>query len=206
MTEQRTDEWHTARLGKVTASKVSDVMMKPTTAGFQNYKTDLILERLTGNPTEGFTSAAMEWGTVTEPQARAFYELSTGNEVQEVGFINHPTLEMAGASPDGLVGKRGLVEIKCPNSTTHMKTLLTGKIDSKYIKQMHWQMLCTGRSWCDFVSFDPRLPAEMQIHIKRVELDAEMAQEMTAAVTSFLALVRKEMTALQTAFPQQVAA
>jgi predicted phage-related endonuclease len=129
----------------------------------------------------------MQHGTDTEPQARAFYEIETGKDVQEVGFIPHPKLQMSGASPDGLVGDDGLVEIKCPQPATHIKTLTGAAIDRKYMLQMHWQMICTGRDWCDFVSFCPSLPPEMQISIQRIKRDAELSEEITTAVTSFLA-------------------
>lgn len=196
MNEQRTDEWFAERLGKVTASKISDVMMKPTTAGYQNYKAQLICERLTGIATETFTSAAMQHGTDTEPQARAFYELESGNEVTEVGFVPHPIIEMTGASPDGLVGVDGLVEIKCPQPATHIKTLQGGSIDRKYLLQMHWQMACTGREWCDFVSFCPALPLEMQLHIERVKLDRDLLNEIAAAVVSFTAEINQTISDL----------
>lgn len=191
MTEQGTEEWHLERLGKVTASKISDVMIAKTTAGYSNYRAQLVCERLTGNPTEGFASAAMQHGTETEPQARAMYELETGRDVLEVGFIPHPALAMTGASPDGLVGEDGLVEIKCPQPATHIKTLTGAGIDKKYLMQMQWQMICTGREWCDFVSFCPMLPPEMQLFIQRIEHDAELAEQITSAVTSFLADVDK---------------
>lgn len=189
MYEQGTAEWFADRLGKVTASRIADVMLKPTTAGFQNYQAQLVCERLTGQPTETFTSAAMQHGTDTEPQARAMYELTSGNDVEEVGFIPHPTLRMSGASPDGVIGSDGLVEIKCPQPATHIKTLTGKSIDRKYLLQMHWQMICTGREWCDFVSFCPALPPDLQLFIKRVEPDAELAEEITAAVTQFLSVV-----------------
>lgn len=191
MNTQGTPEWHADRLGKVTASKISDVMMKPTTAGYQNYRAQLLCERLTGEPTEGFTSAAMTHGTETEPQARAFYEMQTGLDVQEVGFIQHPKLVMSGASPDGLVGSDGLVEIKCPQPAKHIATLTGGEIDRKYLLQMQWQMACTDREWCDFVSFSPALPVEMQMHCRRVPRDAELIEAITAAVTEFLAEIQR---------------
>lgn len=187
MSEQGSIEWHQERLGKVTASRIADVMMKPNTAGYQNYRAQLICERLTGNPTETFTSAAMQHGTDTEPQARAFYELETGLDVEQVGFVDHPKLAGSGASPDGLVRTDGLVEIKCPQPATHIKTLTGAAIDRKYLLQMQWQMVCTERDWCDFVSFCPSLPLEMQMHRQRVERNAELTEEITAAVTSFLA-------------------
>ncbi|WP_171232203.1 lambda exonuclease family protein [Ruegeria sp. HKCCA4812] len=189
MSEQGTAEWFADRLGKVTASRIADVMMKPTTAGFQNYQAQLVCERLTGQPTETFTSAAMQHGTDTEPRARAMYELTSGNDVEEVGFIPHPTIEMSGASPDGIIGSDGLVEIKCPQPATHIKTLMGKSIDRKYLLQMQWQMVCTGREWCDFVSFCPSFPPELQLFIARVDRDAELAEEITEAVTRFLASV-----------------
>lgn len=189
MHEQGTAEWLSERCGKVTASKIADVMAKTKTgygAGRANYMADLIAERLTGEPKQGFVNEAMRWGTETEPQARAMYELETGFIVTETGFVPHPTIEGAGASPDGLVNDDGLVEIKCPNTATHIDTLRGAKIDRKYLLQMHWQMICTSREWCDFVSFDPRLPLEMQMHIQRVEKDAQLVEEITADVTQFL--------------------
>lgn len=202
---QGTAEWFADRLGRVTASKIADVMMKPTTAGYQNYRAQLVCERLTGQATESFTSAAMQHGTDTEPQARAVYTLLTGLDVEQVGFIPHPTLEMTGASPDGTVGEDGLVEIKCPQPATHIKTLTGGNIDRKYMLQMHWQMICTGREWCDFVSFCPALPTEMQMFRQRVELDAELAAEITTAVTSFLVAVDALTIDLQSKYNKEAA-
>lgn len=187
MMDQGTDEWFAARLGRVTASRIADVMMKPTTAGYQNYRAQLVCERLTGNPTETFTSAAMQHGMDTEPQARAFYEMETGADVEQVGFIPHPDLEMSGASPDGLIGADGGIEIKCPQPTTHIKTLMGASIDRKYMLQMQWGMACTGRDWWDFVSFCPALPDEMQMFRQRVDRDSEQVEEIITAVTNFLA-------------------
>jgi putative phage-type endonuclease len=187
--QQGSEDWFAARLGRVTASRIADVMATTKTgpsAARKNYMAQLLTERLTGKPTESYTNAAMQWGTDTEPQARAMYELQTGNEVTETGFTPHPDLA-AGASPDGLVGDDGMLEIKCPNTATHVDTLLTGKIDRKYILQMHWQMICEGRKWCDFVSFDPRLPSAMQLFVKRVEFDEVLAEEITESVKKFLA-------------------
>lgn len=189
MMEQRTDEWLSERAGKVTASRIADVMAKTKSgygAGRANYMADLVAERLTGVPKQGFTNAAMQWGTETEPYARDRYSEEMLCVVEEIGFVRHPTIENTGASPDGLVGEDGLVEIKCPNTATHIETLRGAAIDRKYLLQMHWQMICTERTWCDFVSFDPRLPIEMQMHVCRVELDAELAEEITAEVTQFL--------------------
>ena len=188
--EQRTEEWFAARLGKVTASRVADVMAK-TAAGSpaaarKNYLAELVAERLTKRPAEAFQSAAMAWGTECEPQARIAYEFLTDAEVVEVGFIPHPSIPNFGASPDGLVGEEGLVEIKCPNTATHIDTLLGARIKREYILQMQVQMACTGRAWCDFVSFDPRLPAEMQLHVQRVKRDDALIYEINEAVSLFL--------------------
>jgi len=196
MIQQGTDEWHAARLGKVTASKISDVMMKSTTAGYQNYRSQLICERLTGRPTEFKPTPAMQHGTETEPQARAVYTMTTGNMVDEVGFIDHPAIAMSGASPDGLIGERGLIEIKCPQPTEHIRTLTGGAIKTGYVLQMQWQMACTGRDWCDFVTFSPEFPDEMQLHIQRVEADADKQAEIAEAVTAFLADVERTMARL----------
>jgi putative phage-type endonuclease len=187
--EQRTPEWFSARLGRVTASRVADVVAK-TKTGYStsraNYMAELICERLTGTQGAFYSNAAMQWGTETEPMARAAYEGSIGALVIETGFVPHKTISMAGASPDGLVDEDGLVEIKCPMTATHIDTLLSGFVPSKYINQMQWQMACTGRKWCDFVSFDPRMPEGMQIFIKRVERDDALIAELEKEVIDFL--------------------
>ena len=190
MIEQRTEAWHQQRLGKVTASRVADLMAK-TKSGYSasraNYMAELICERLTGQPAERFTNGAMQWGTDTEPQARAAYAFLGDLDVAEVGFVLHPTIADFGASPDGLVGDDGLVEIKCPNTATHIETLLSGVVPGKYLAQMQTQMACTGRAWCDFVSFDPRLPGDMQIFVSRVPRDDEMIDRIEAETAKFLA-------------------
>lgn len=208
--DQRTEEWFAARLGKVTASRISDVMAKgrggAPSATRANYKAQLVCERLTGKATEAFTSSAMQWGTDTEPQARATYTLATWRTVQEVGFIPHPIIEWSGASPDGLVeAGMGLVEIKCPNTATHISTLLGDPPADKYIKQMQWQMACTGAEWCDFVSFDPRMPDEMQLHIQRIPADQEFQLEIEAEVTAFLSEVSAEVDALKSLYMKEAA-
>ncbi|PUB87027.1 MAG: exonuclease [gamma proteobacterium symbiont of Ctena orbiculata] len=186
--EQLSKEWFAARCGKVTASKVGDVLAKTRSgwaAARANYMAQLLVERLTGQKEEGYTNAAMQWGVDTEPQARDAYIFMTDNEVEQVGFIDHPIIDMSGASPDGLVGDDGLVEIKCPNTATHINTFLSAKIDKKYMDQMYWQMACTERQWCDFVSFDPRLPEEYQLFVKRFELDKARVQELEEGVIKF---------------------
>ena len=187
--DQRTDEWFAARLGKVTASRISDVMAKTKTgygASRANYMAELIVERLTGQKGDSYQNAAMMWGTNTEPLARAAYEAHRGVLVEETGFVPHPSGAMTGASPDGLVGDDGLVEIKCPNTATHIDTLMSDDAPPKYFAQMQWQMACTGRAWCDFVSFDPRMPEEMQLFVTRVERDDTWITMAEEAVQAFL--------------------
>lgn len=199
MIEQRTDDWYAARLGKVTASRVADLMAK-TKTGYstsrENYLSQLVLERITGTKAESFNNAAMQWGTEQEPFARAAYEAAQDVMVEEQGFAPHPTIEMAGASPDGLVGDDGLVEIKCPNTSTMIETLLTEKVPAKYLAQMQFQMACTGRKWCDYVVFDPRMPAKAQLFIKRVNRDDKFIAEMEAEIVKFLAEVQSQVEKL----------
>lgn len=186
---QGSEEWLRARVGKVTASRVSDVVARTKTgwgASRANYMAELVAERLTGIPAPQFTSQAMRWGTETEPLARAAYEFKFDVDVTTVGFIPHPTIAMTGASPDGLVGDVGLVEFKCPNTATHIDTLLGAAIDKEYALQMQWQMACTDRKWCDFVSFDPRMPPAMQLHVRRVARDEILIATLVAGVAEFL--------------------
>jgi putative phage-type endonuclease len=194
---QGTPEWMSERAGRITASALANVLMKKDAAGYQNYLAQLVCERLTGHPTETFKSAAMEHGNETEPQARAFYELETGLTVAECGFVAHPSISWTGASPDGLVGSEGLVEIKCPQPAKHMKNLMGGSIDKGYALQMQWQMECTGRAWCDFVSFNPSFPEHLKISVRRVEADSKLQGEIRAAVVAFLADVDAKLDALE---------
>ena len=190
MTEiiQRSEAWHQLRVGKVTASRVADIIAKTKTgasASRDNYLAQLVCERLTGKPAESYSNSAMQWGTDTEPYARAAYEARMDLLVTEVGFVNHPRIAMAGASPDGLANE-GIVELKCPNTSTHLQTLLDRKIPEKYITQMMWQMACTDTPWADFVSFDPRLPERHQLFIKRINYDPEMVNLLENSVIQFL--------------------
>ncbi len=197
---QGSPEWLAERLGKVTASRVDDLMARTKTgygASRANYMAQLIVERLTGNVAESYTNAAMQWGTDNEPAARAAYEFVTDVEVVETGFILHPTIQDSGASPDGLVGDIGLVEIKCPNSATHIETLLTKTVPGKYRKQMLWQMACTVRGWCDFVSFDPRMPEHLRLFVQRVSFDGEEVQRMENEVTTFLTEMNEKIDRLK---------
>jgi len=186
---QGSEQWIACRLGKITASRIADLTAKTKTgygASRANYMAELIIERLTGARQESFTNTAMAWGTATEPQARALYEFENNCTVIEVGFVEHPIIALCGASPDGLVGDDGLIEIKCPNSATHIETLLEKKAPEKYIKQMMWQMACTGRAWCDFMSFDPRLPANLQSFTIRVMRDDNYIAELGKEVILFI--------------------
>ena len=188
--DQGSEAWFQVRIGKVTASRVADVLAK-TKSGYSasrdNYMAQLVCERLTGQKAEGFTNAAMQHGTETEPLARAAYEALKDVLVDEVGFVPHPSIQMAGASPDGLVGDDGLIECKCPQTNTHIETLLTQSVPTKYFTQMQFQMACTGRKWCDFVSFDNRLPEELQLFIKRVPRDDTYIKLMEAEIVQFIA-------------------
>lgn len=189
---QGSEEWFAHRLGRVTASRLSDVVAKLKTgeaASRAGYRAELVAERLTGKRVEGFTNAAMAWGTAAEPLARAAYEAEMGLFVAETGMIDHPTIAMAGASPDGLVSIDGQIEAKCPETKNHIDTILSGSAPAKYIPQMQWQMACTGRAWCDFISFDPRMPQEMQLFVVRVLRDDALIAHYEAEVIKFLAEV-----------------
>lgn len=189
MMEQRTDEWFSARLGKVTGSRVADVMAK-TKSGYsasrQNYMAELICQRLTGRQEERFTTAAMQRGTDLEPKARAMYMLETGEIVLETGLVLHPDIPDFGASPDGLVGDDGLIEIKCPNTWTHIETLKSGEPKREYFIQMQAQMACTGRQWCDFISYDDRLPDDLAYFQTRINRDDAFIADMLSEIRVFL--------------------
>ena len=197
--EQRSEDWFAIRLGKVTASRVADVIAK-TKTGYstsrENYMAQLVVERLTQTKAESYTNAAMQWGTDQEPFARAAYEAAQGVMVEEVGFVPHPTIEWAGASPDGLVGDDGLVEIKCPNTATMIEALLTGKVPTKYFTQMQFQIACTGTKFCDYVVFDPRMPAKAQLFVTRVNRDDAYIAEIEAEIVKFLAEVESQVQQL----------
>jgi len=187
---QGSPEWLAARAGKVTASRISDVMAAKTTAAYRDYRAQIVAEILTGQPQEsGFTNAAMQWGTEQEKFARAEYELACDWTVDEIGIVLHPTIERGAASPDGLVSTNGLVEIKCPKTATHLQTLIDKKQPRQYENQMLWQMACTGREWVDFVSYDPRLPEDLQLFVHRFDRDDKRIEEIEAAVMQFLSEV-----------------
>lgn len=176
-----------ARIGKVTGSRISDVLMEPHMAGFKNYRAQLVCERLTGVPTQTYINADMQRGIDLEPQARAVYEFENGVEVEQVGFVVHPEIEQSGASPDGLIGDDGGLEIKCHRPAKHIDLLLGGTVARNYRLQMQFGMICTGRKWWDYVSFCPDLPRHMRIFQRRFNFVPELANEINEAVRSLLA-------------------
>jgi len=187
MSIQGSPEWLAERAGKVTASMISNVLMKPETAGYRDYQAQLVAEILTGKPQgSDYTNANMAFGSEMEPLARSAYEVETGTSVDEVGFCQHPTIERAGASPDGLAGQNALVEIKVPKVATHLGYLIAGVVPAVYRNQMMWQMACTGRDWCDFVSFRPDLPEHLQLFIVSYKRDPARILELETAVIAFL--------------------
>ena len=197
--EQGSPEWFAIRCGKVTASRVADVVAKTKTgwgASRANYMAELIAERLTGTTAPSYSNPAMVWGTEKEPDARAAYEFRTDTTVELAAFVIHPKLLMSGASPDGLVGKDGLIEIKCPNTATHLETLLGQSVAGKYDTQIQWQLACTDRKWCDFVSFDPRMPESMRLFVSRVQRDDQTIGELEKMVSDFLVEVDKRVSDL----------
>lgn len=206
---QGTADWHALRVGKVTASRVADIMRKGKSGALSmsraRYAGELVAERLTGQPTIGFKSADMDWGNETEEQARDAYAYYRDVDLTEVAFVDHPTIGMAGASPDRLVMADGLVEFKCPATHTHIATLLGAEVEPDYITQMQWQMACTKRLWCDWVSFDPRLPESMRLFVKRFPRDNARIAELEAAVTDFLNELRLTVHRLRSKYePESV--
>jgi putative phage-type endonuclease len=194
--DQRSDEWFSARLGFATASRMNDALAGSETAARRGYLIQLVTERLTEQQQESYNSAAMQRGTELEPVARMAYEFKNGF-VAKTGFHKHPSIEWFGASPDGLVGDDGLVEIKCPNSTTHVDYILEGKVPTKYKRQMLAQLACTGRKWCDFVSFDDRLPEHLQLFVVRFEPKQEEIDKLQEGVIKFLNDVQQEFNKCQ---------
>jgi putative phage-type endonuclease len=188
--EQGSDEWKAARLGHVSASNIAAVMSKlkdgSESATRRAYKIRLVAERLTGMAQETYKNAAMEWGNEQEPFARIAYEATEGLLVDKTGFWKHPDKEWIGVSPDGLVGNDGLIEIKCPNTTTHLEYLWDEVVPSEYRKQIQMQLWVTRRKWCDFVSYDPRLPPKNQLFITRCERDDKLIATMQEEVDVFL--------------------
>lgn len=200
MSQQLSPEWFQERLGKVTASRVADLMARTKSgwaASRANYMADLIAERLTGQTTENYTNAAMQWGQDHEQEARDAYSFYTEQDIDPAGFVPHPTIEGFGCSPDGLIGTSGLIEIKCPMTKAHIETLTSGEIPSQYELQMQSQLACTGREWVDFVSFDPRLPERLKLFTKKLYRSEPIIEEIEKAVRQFLAELESKIAALE---------
>lgn len=207
--QQRTPEWYAARCGKVGASQVAAALSKTKSgwgASRANLMAEKVVERMTGIMTESYVSQAMQHGIDTEADARAAYSFYASCDVVEAGWLDHPGVAMSGCSPDGLIGDNGLVEIKCPNSATHIETLLSGKIPSNYITQMQWQMATTNRGWCDFVSFDPRMPEELRLFVSRVERDNSQIVFLEGSILEFLREVDEKVSALRALSGRRIAA
>jgi len=188
--EQGSPEWIACRLGKVTSSRVGDIMSKgksgAPSASRKNYMFQLLLERLTGEMAEHYVSAEMQRGIDKENDAAIAYEINTYSIVDKCGFFESPSGLMEGSSPDRLVGENGLIEIKNPNTSTHIETIISGEIKKDYIYQMQHQMYCAERDWCDFVSYDDRCPANLRLFVKRVDRDDLMIAEICGEVKLFL--------------------
>jgi putative phage-type endonuclease len=198
--EQGTAEWLQMRVGIVTGSRVADVMAKlkrkdGEAATRQNYKSELVCETLTGLSVEHFISKEMQWGMENEIFARNAYEIEVG-AIEPVGFALHARIPRFGASPDGLVGTDGLVEFKCPNTATHIDYIMAGVVPAEYHWQMLAEMACAERAWCDFVSFDPRLPKKLQLFVRRFERDDARIGAMEAEIEKFLAEVDEAIAKL----------
>jgi putative phage-type endonuclease len=209
MIEQGSPEWFAQRCGKVTASCIADMMAKTKTgwgASRLIYRAKLVAERLTGIVEKGYSNAAMEWGSAMEADARTAYEFYRGVDVVLAEFVTHPTIAMSGASPDGYVGDDGLVEIKCPNTATHIETLLGQAVPGKYNLQCQWQLACTGRAWVDWVSFDPRMPEEMRLFVRRIERDEARIKDICDHVECFLQEIDATVAELTKLYRQQEAA
>ena len=196
---QRSDEWYKARLGSLGASCVHEVVAK-TRSGYSasraNRLAALVCERLTGQPQDTYQNAAMLHGIETEPEARAAYAFYQSAAVVEVGLIRHPKIIGTHASPDGLVGEEGLVELKCPQPAAHLALLMTKLIPDKYVVQMQWQMVCAERLWADFASYSPAFPEHLRLVVHRVPRDPRRIAELELEVRSFLAEVDKAVAAL----------
>lgn len=197
MIEQGSKEWLQMRLGKLTASRMSDVLAAKTTAARRNYMAQLVAERLTSTSCDAFTNAAMAWGTEHEPLARAEYEILTDSTVDQVSFVDHPAIEWCGASPDGIVSSVGLVEIKCPNTATHIDYLLGKKPPTKYVPQMALQLACTRMEWCDFVSYDPRMPEKHRLFVVRYTPDRAYLEKIEEEARLFLCEVEEMIIKLE---------
>ncbi|WP_273718099.1 MULTISPECIES: lambda exonuclease family protein [Bartonella] len=203
--EQRTAQWFQARLGKVTASNIYNVISKTAkgtpTSKYEDYKIKLITERLISEASPYYETEDMRWGIEHEEDALREYAFIYDTDVTQCGFIQHPTIKMAGASPDGLIDKDGLIEIKCPRSTTHMRFFINNEIKPEYLAQMQFQMACTERKWCDFISYDPRFAGDsshLRMKIKRIHRDEKQIEQINQAVENFLAEIEREIQRIST--------
>ena len=192
LVKQGSDLWKQVRQGHVTASNIADVMAKgkgeSESITRHKYKMRLLAERIAIAPMfDSYSNPAMEWGIEQEQYACIAYEENKYVLVQRTGFWLHPTIKWLGVSPDRLVGDDGLIEVKCPNSTTHLDYLMTNKVPAEYVKQIQCQLWVTGRQWCDFVSYDSRLRKNNQLLIVRTERNEELIAEMEVEVKKFLA-------------------
>ena len=206
---QGSDEWRQARVGSLGASRIADAIARTKTgygASRANLMAELICERLTGQPAPTFVSAAMQHGTETEPEARNAYSFYSGNTVEQVGLIRHPTIEQSHASPDGLIGEDGMVEIKCPQPAAHLDTLTAQEIPAKYITQMMWQMACSGRQWVDYVSYSPSFPENMRLFIKRLPRDDKRIAELESEIAAFLLEMAVKLSQLNSLYGEKEAA
>ena len=206
---QGTDEWRAARAGSLGASTLHEVVAKTKTGwstSRANRMASLLIERLTGVPQDTYVNAAMQHGIDTEPEARAAYSFRTDAEVDEVGLLPHPNIARTHASPDGLVGSEGLVEIKCGQPATHLDYLLGGSIPGKYLIQMQWQLRCADRGWCDFVSYSPHFPERMRLFVQRVQRDDRHIAELESAVRDFLSELDAKLAQLTTLYGERKAA
>ena len=208
---QGTDQWRQARCGSLGASSLGDALARTKTgwgASRANVMARLTIERLTGVPQDGYQSQAMLTGIAREPEARAAYQFEKGVLVKQVGLIKHPSIAGTHASPDGEVADDGLIEIKAPNASTHLDTLLGAPIPQRYAYQIAWQLGCTGRSWCDFTSYHPDFPEAMQLHVTRVYRDDKLIADLEAQVREFLAELDAKIAVLASRYgmPAQEAA
>lgn len=206
---QGSEEWRLARVGSLGASRVADAVAK-TKSGYgasrSNLMAELICERMTGQPAPTFINAAMQHGTETEPEARDAYCFYTGNAVDQVGLIRHPKIEQSHASPDGLIGEDGMLEIKCPQPAAHLETLLSQKIPEKYVTQMMWQLACSGRQWVDYVSYSPSFPENMRLFIKRLPRDDKRIAELESEIAAFLLEMAVKLSELNSLYGEKAAA
>ena len=192
MSVQGSPEWRQERCGYATASCFDKVLAKVKVGeamGRIKYRLQLVTERLTGNPVDGYQSAVMLRGIEIQPEAQMAYEALRGVIVEEVGFGQHHTIPMCGASPDGLVGEDGMIEVKCPDSTTHLAALEAGVVPPEHFAQMQGQMAVFGRAWNDFVSYDPRFPPNLQLFVVRLERNDSYITFLEAEIKTFLATV-----------------